>query len=100
MGKKFPKGVKDSLKHDKLHELTARENQTHYLKFVLMHDINVRETSLAIQPNLFWLAASPDGLVSDHSDSRKIGLIEIKCPKLKCNYAPQEILQQQILCTL
>ena len=93
MEKKFPKGVKDALKHGKLHEPTARENYTQYLKFVLMHDINVRETGLVIQPNLFWLAASPDGLVSDHSDSRKVGLIEIKCLKLKCNYTPQEILQ-------
>ena len=49
------------------------------MKFVLKHDINVRESGLVIQPNLFWLAASPDGLVSDHSDSRKGGLIEIKC---------------------
>ena len=58
-----------------------------------MHDINVCESGLVIQPNLFWLAASPDGLVSDHSDSRKVGFIEIKYPKLKCNYTPQEILQ-------
>ena len=81
MKKKFPK----ALKHGKSHEPTARD-YTQYLKFVLMHDINVRETGLVVQPNLFWLAASPDGLVSDHSDSRKVGLIEIKCPKLKCNY--------------
>ena len=71
--------LKDALKHGKLHELTARQNYTQYMKFVLKHDINVRESGLVIQPNLFWLAASPDGLVSDHSDSRKGGLIEIKC---------------------
>ena len=35
------------------------------MKFVLKHDINVRETGLLIQPNLFWLAANPDGLVSE-----------------------------------
>ena len=92
MEKKLPKVVKDSLKHGKLHELAARENYTQYLKFVLKHDISVRETSLLIQPNLFWLASSPDGLVSDHSNSRKVGFIEIECSKLKCNYTPQEIL--------
>ena len=93
MEKKLPKVINDALKHGRLHEPTARENYTQYLKFVLKHDINVRETGLVIQPNLFWLAASTDGLVSDHSDSRKVGIIEIKCPKLKCNYTPQEILQ-------
>ena len=69
----------DALKHAKLHEPTVRKNYTQYIKFVLKHDINVRETGLVIQPNLFWLAASPNGLVYDHSDSRKGGLIEIKC---------------------
>ena len=94
MEKKLPKVINDALKHGRLHEPTARENYTQYLKFVLKHDINVRETGLVIQPNLFWLAASTDGLVSDHSDSRKVGIIEIKCPKLKCDYTPQEILQE------
>ena len=42
MEKKLPKVVKDALNHGKLHELTARENHTQYLKFVLKHDINVR----------------------------------------------------------
>ena len=63
MEKKLPKLVKNAIKHGKLHELAARENYTQYLKFVLKHDISVRETSLVIQHNLFWLAASPDGLV-------------------------------------
>ena len=94
MEKKLPKVVKDALKHGKLHEPTAKENYNQYLKFVLKHDINARETGLVIQPNLFWLAGSTDGLVSDHSDTRKVGIIEIKCPKLKCDYTPQEILQE------
>ena len=76
--KKLQKVVKDALKHGKFHKSTTRKNYIQYLKFVLKHDINVR---VVIQPNLFWLAASLDGLVSDHSDSRKVGLIEIKCPK-------------------
>ena len=42
MEKKLAKVVKDALKHGKLHELTARENHTQYLKFVLKPDINVR----------------------------------------------------------
>ena len=93
--KKLQKVVKDALKHGKFHKSTARKNYVQYLKFVLKHDINVR---VVIQPNLFWLAASLDGLVSDHSDSRKVGLIEIKCPKWKCNYTPQEIFQDTKFC--
>ena len=78
MEQKLPKVVKDALKHGKLHEPTARENYTQYLKFVLKHDINVLETGLVIQPNLSWLAASPDGLISDHSDSIRVGLTGIQ----------------------
>ena len=41
----------------------------------------------------YWLASSPDGLVFDQSDSRKVGLTEMKCPKLKCYYTSQEIFE-------
>ena len=92
--------VKDSLNHGKLHELAARENYTQYLKFVLKHDISVRETSLLIQPNLFWLASSPDGLVSDHSNSRKVGFIEIECSKLNVITPLRKYYRYQILCRL
>ena len=93
MEKKLPNVVKDTLKHGKLYEPTGRKNYTQYLKFVLKHDINVHETGLVIQPNPFWLATSPDSLVSDNSDSRKVDIIETKFLKLKCNYTPQKILQ-------
>ena len=57
------------------------------MKFHLNRNIDIRETGLVLQPKLFWLAASPDGLVSDKSNEnvRQIGLIEIKCPKTKKN---------------
>ena len=62
---------------------------------MLTHDINVCETGLVIQPNLYWPTASPDGLISNHYSSRKADLIEIKCPKSKCNCTPQKILQNK-----
>ena len=46
MEKKLPKVVKDSLKHGKLHEPIGRQNYIQYLKFLLKHDINLRETGL------------------------------------------------------
>ena len=57
------------------------------MKFHLNKNIDIRETGLVLQPKLFWLAASPDGLVSDklNEDVRQIGLIKIKCPKSKQN---------------
>ena len=34
------------------------------MKFHLNKNIDVREIGLVLQPKLFWLTASPDGLVS------------------------------------
>ena len=57
------------------------------MKFHLSRNIDIRETGLVLQPKLFCLTVSPDGLVSDKSneDVRQIELIEIKCPKCKKN---------------
>ena len=67
------------------------------MKFHLNRNIDIRETGLVLQPKLFWLAASPDGLVSDKSneDVRKIGLIEIKCPKSKKNSKIDDLVHDQ-----
>ena len=50
-----------------------------------------------LQPKLFWLAESPDGLVSDKSneDVRQIGLIEVKCPKSKKNSKINDLVHDQ-----
>ena len=67
------------------------------MKFHLNRTIDIRETGLVLQPKLFWLAASPDGLVSDKSneDVRQIGLIEIKCPKSKKNSKINDLVHDQ-----
>ena len=63
------------------------------LCFHLNHDVDVRETGCCIQPNIPWLVASHDGLVSDRSSpTDHFGIVEIKCPYRKRNCTVDEIL--------
>ena len=50
------------------------------MNFHLNRTIDIQKNGLVLQRNLFWLTATPDGLVSDKSneDVRQIGLIGIK----------------------
>ena len=83
----LPPATRDAFRHGRIYEPVAREKYLDVMKFHLNRNIDIRETGLVLQPKLFWLAASPDGLVSDKSnkDVRQIELIEIKCPKSKKN---------------
>lgn len=52
-----------------------------FLELIISH-IHVRETALVVQPKLFWLAASPDGLVIEkENENNQVGLLEIKSLK-------------------
>ena len=62
------------------------------MNYSLKNIISVRETGIVIQPNLYWLAASPDGLVFDNSEFESI---EIKCPYSKREWTPEEMLQDE-----
>ena len=93
--KKFPKSVEDALKHGKTFEPIATELYVDVMKHKLNRHVFIRETGIVIQPNLYWLAASPDGLVKDSNNNPNIGLLEIKCPKSKRNSTPQELLGDQ-----
>ena len=62
------------------------------MKFKLKH-VSGRETGIMIQPLLCWLAASPEGLITDESITPILGLIEIKCPFSKRNVHPQYMLK-------
>lgn len=50
-----------------------------------------RETGCVIQRLLPWLLAIPNGLVGDMVDD-KSGLVEIKCPKTKCQHGVNDLL--------
>ena len=83
----------------RIYEPVACEKYVHVMKFHLNRNIDVRETALVLQPNLFWLAASPDGLVSDkqNEDVRQIGLIEIIFPKSKTDSKINDLVHDQSL---
>ena len=60
----------------------------------LLHVADVRNTGVVIQPSMFWLAASPDGLVLDCSKNQ-IRLLEIKCPYTRRNATPQDLVKDE-----
>ena len=49
---------------EKKFEPIARQIYIDITKFKLKH-VSVTETGIVIQPLLYWLAASPDGLITD-----------------------------------
>ena len=60
----------------------------------LLHVADVRNTGVVIQPSMFWLAASPDGLVLDRSKNQ-ISLLEIKCPYTRRNATSRELVKDE-----
>ena len=87
----LPSNVRDALDYGIHNEPIARGKYIDILKYELKRDINVREAGLVVQPNLFWVAASPDGLITDRDAG--IGLIEIKCPKSKKSLKPNDLVK-------
>ena len=89
----LPQTVQDAMNHGIIYEPIAREKYFNILKYELRRDVNIRETGLVIQPNLFWVAASPDGMVIDSQIG--VGLIEIKCPKSKRSVSPDALVNDK-----
>jgi hypothetical protein len=88
----LPKFTQESLEHGLAYEPYARQKYIEVLKNRLNRNISVRTTGIVIQPNLFWLSASPDGLVYDEEADYYYGLIEIKCPRMKKHLSISECL--------
>ena len=65
------------------------------MKFKLKHNVSVGETGIVIYPLLYWLAASPDGLITGESCTPIFGLTEIKCRFFKRNLHPQDMLKDK-----
>ena len=88
--KKITATVTKMLQHGKKFETVAREKYFDILK--LSRNVKIRETGLVINPEAFWLGASPDGLIVDANAESNYGLIEIKCPESKKNCTSTEAL--------
>ena len=91
--KEKPDLVKEKLKHRTHFELVARDKFIEILKFQESPPIRVDETSLVVNPVLFWLGCSPDGLVFDGSISLPFGCLEIKCPENTKHLTPTQAVK-------
>ena len=69
------------LKHGIKNKSIAKEKYTEIMRLRLNKQLLFEETGLITQPALFWLEASPDGLVVDSSNSSAIG-VELNAPTL------------------
>ena len=92
--KKFPKFVQEALDYGNTYEKVAKQKFFDYMTYRLKKNVFIRETGLVVQPYLFWLGASPDGLLID-SSCNEPALIEIKCPYTKRNLSPSELLKDE-----
>ena len=91
--KEKPDLVKKKLKHGTHFEPVARDKYMEILKFQESRPIRVREIGLVVNPVLFWLGCSPDGLVFDGSISLPFGCLEIKCPENMKNLTPTQAMK-------
>lgn len=88
----LPKFVEKAMQHGKDYENVAKQKFFDYLTYILKRNIVIRETGLVVQPYLFWLGASPDGLLIG---ADKPSLIEIKCPYTKRHTTPKQLLKDE-----
>ena len=57
--------VKQVLNHGINNEDAAKEQYCFIMNYRLMRNVKIREVGIIIQTKLFWLGASPDGVISD-----------------------------------
>ena len=61
------------------------------MNYKINRPVKIREAGIIIQSQLFWLGASPDGVIFDKK-IQQIGLLEIKCPHNKRNLSIESII--------
>ena len=83
--------VKQALVHGIGNEALAIEKNQFIMSYKLKRPVEIREAGIIIQSQLFWLGASPDGVIFDKK-IQEIGLLEIKCPYNKRNLSIESII--------
>ena len=84
--------VKQALNHGINNEDAAKEKYCFIMNYRLMRNVKIREVGIIIQTKLFWLGASPDGVIFDKQNIPHIGLLETKCPYTKRNSSIEDIV--------
>ena len=62
--------VKQALVHGIRNEALAIEKNQFIMSYKLKRPVEIREAGIIIQSQLFWLGASPDGVIFDKKNSR------------------------------
>ena len=83
--------VKQALYHGIRNEALANEKYQFIMNYKINRPVKIREAGIIIQSQLFWLGASPDGVIFDKK-IQEIGLLEIKCPYNKRNLSIESII--------
>ena len=64
--------------HGIRNEALVTEKYQFIINYKLNRPVKIRETGIIIQSQLFWLGASPDGVIFD-KNIQETGLLGIKC---------------------
>jgi hypothetical protein len=76
------------------HEATAVGKYITYMQN-MGHPIVVEEVGLVVNPDIFWLGASPDRKVIDLSEKEPYGILEVKCPYSQRDRSLEEACKDQ-----
>ncbi|XP_061861734.1 uncharacterized protein LOC133626438 [Colius striatus] len=60
--------------------------------------VRVEECGLFIHPDKEWLAASPDGIITEEATGKALGLLEVKCPYKHRNKTVSEACKDKDFC--
>ena len=76
------------------YEPVAKCKYNDILRYKYNRNIKTREAGLVLNPSLYRLGASPDGVVCDNSYANsKVGCLEVKYPESIKNYSPSETMR-------
>ena len=86
--------VKKALNHGIQNEGVAIEKYKFIMNYRLHRSTKTKQVGLIIQSQIFWLGASPDGVILD-KNNQEIGLLEIKCPYSKRNSSVTDMVNDK-----